>query len=86
MLELWDHSLTYVLAFLVADRLVSSQCIENCHPTPLRTFVQSNEQFIQYTAGNDEDVLSRARSYGSIVDIGQSGNCVGDHLRYGVSA
>ena len=52
MLELWDNALTYVLALLFVSSYIPCQRIQYCDSTPLRTFVQGNQELVQNSSGN----------------------------------
>jgi hypothetical protein len=54
VLELWYDTFTYVLAFLFVLGVIPRQSIQDGDPTPLGTFVEGDEKFVENGGGNNE--------------------------------
>lgn len=55
MLELRHDSFTDMLAFPFVLRLVSRQCVQNGHASPLRTFIECDQELVQDGVGDGEE-------------------------------
>ena len=46
MLELRNDTLAYMLAFSFVNGIISGQRVQNCNPSPFRTLVQGDKEFL----------------------------------------
>lgn len=87
VLELRYDSLADVFALLVVLGTVASQGVEDGDTTPLRAFVQGNEELVENRGGNVEDSGVISGTGGGMVggrggvDVGQRSNSVSYDLR-----
>jgi hypothetical protein len=83
MLELGNDTLAYMLAFSFINGLVSRQSVQNCNPSPFRTLVQGDKEFLNGGGIEGKETFFRPRSDRCKMDVRKSGNCVRDDLRGG---
>ena len=80
MLELRNDTFAYMLAFSFIDSIISSQRIQNGDPSPFRTFIQGNEEFLKDRRVDGKEAFLRSGSTGCKVDVRESGNRVRNDL------
>lgn len=80
VLELGDNALTDMLALPLVLGLITRQSIEDGDTTPLGTFVQGDQEFVQNGVVDNEDFMRCAGGNGGFMDICQRGYGICDYL------